>query len=279
VGDTGTGDANQAAVAAGIAAKCATDGCAFGLLLGDLIYEAGASSPTDPQFQAKFAQPYASVAGPFYAVLGNHDYNGKGDWQNWGQEANYIGYAASQAKFALPGGRVAYPLESAPVLLLGLDTQQVLYDSGGAVASQAALVASALAGSSQPWRIAFGHHPYRSNGPHGNAGSYDAGAGFPENGQRVKDFIEGHVCGQFDLYLAGHDHNRQVFAAPPACPGTVFVVSGAGAKLTGLSNSNTPGPLFQRSSRGFAYVRATPIRLEIEMLAQDGSLEFSLVLP
>jgi hypothetical protein len=278
MGDTGTGDGNQAAVAQGIRAKCAADGCAFGLLLGDLIYDRGATSPADPQFQSKFEEPYSLVTGPFYAALGNHDYNATGNGQNWGQESAYLGYASSQPKFLLPGGVTAYSVEVAPVLLLGLDTQQILYDPAGAMAEQALLASGALAVTAQPWRIAFGHHPYLSNGPHGNAGAYDSGAAFPENGRNVKDFVEANLCGQVDVYLSGHDHSRQVFAPPPGCLGTTFVVSGAGARLTGFPKGNTPAPLFSKSSLGFAYFRVTPGVLHIEMLARNGAAEYSLTL-
>lgn len=85
------------------------------------------------------------------------------------------------------------------------------------------------------WRFAYGHHPYLSNGKHGNAGSYeglDDGIFVSVNGQSIRDFIEANVCGETDFYLAGHDHSRQWLV--DTCEGTQFIVSGAGAKTSEL---------------------------------------------
>jgi hypothetical protein len=52
--------------------------------------------------------------------------------------------------------------------------------------------------------------PYFSNGRHGDAGNYDGLVGMPiANGSAVKTALDADVCGKADLYLCGHDHNRQ----------------------------------------------------------------------
>jgi len=78
LGDTGRGSADQWNVAHAMEAFCRQRGCDFALLLGDNIYDSGASSESDPQFQSKFEQPYAGLHFPFYPVLGNHDYGAGG---------------------------------------------------------------------------------------------------------------------------------------------------------------------------------------------------------
>jgi hypothetical protein len=73
--------------------------------------------------------------------------------------------------------------------------------------------------------VLAGHHTYRSNGRHGNAGSYESivvgGVDIPNplpilNGGNVRDFFDDYVCGEVDVYFAGHDHNRQWLNEPGA---------------------------------------------------------------
>jgi len=78
LGDSGRGSADQWNIAHAMEAFCRQRGCDFALLLGDNIYDSGASSESDPQFQSKFEQPYAGLHFPFYPVLGNHDYGAGG---------------------------------------------------------------------------------------------------------------------------------------------------------------------------------------------------------
>ncbi|KAB2840164.1 hypothetical protein F9K50_06265, partial [bacterium] len=93
-GDWGTGTPSQFEVAAAVAADCATRGCDFGLLLGDNFYPTGVGSVADPQWESKFEDVYAGLAGPFYVVLGNHDYDGN--------EQAQVDYTALQSRWKLP---------------------------------------------------------------------------------------------------------------------------------------------------------------------------------
>ena len=121
------------------------------------------------------------------------------------------------------------------------------------------------------WRIAFGHHPYLSNGPHGNAGSYD---GVPDAGTGVKEFMEGAVCGLADVYFSGHDHTLQWLM--PTCAGTELVVSGTGAAATSLPGVNPTH--FQSLALGFAYVVANGGTLTVEMIDSTGTTLFTRAL-
>ena len=48
-------------------------------------------------------------------------------------------------------------------------------------------------GSTGTWRIAYGHHPYLSNGPHGNAGMYEGFLHSLRLGRRDQG-LHGLVC-------------------------------------------------------------------------------------
>lgn len=272
MGDTGTGACDQSVVAAGVKAKCDADGCDFGVLLGDMFYPAGVTSANDPQWAAKFEQPYSGIDLPFYGVLGNHDYadtnSSLGDF--------YVSYAAGSAKFRMPDK--FYGFEMGDALFLALDSQAILKDWGTSNADQAGLFSGLLSAPGKPWKIAMSHHPYLSNGAHGNAGSYDGQpAASLSSGIKVKEFLEAQLCGGVDVFLAGHDHSRQVLFGNASCSG-VFVVSGGGGKsITPVGGANVYQ--FQKSSLGFAYFQITSSQLVIEMLDQYGQLEFSLSLP
>ena len=107
------------------------------------------------------------------------------------------------------------------------------------------------------WKIVLAHHPYLSNAPHGNAGSYDGLPFVPvANGAGVKSFIEDRVCGQADLYLTGHDHNLQWLEQTCSRPGsplqTQLIISGGGAKTTRLVGKAPTH--YQSDGLGFVYV-------------------------
>ena len=270
VGDTGSGRNGQVAVAKAMAQKCKRDGCHFVLLLGDNIYDSGVSSPNDPQFQTKFEQPYADIDAPFYVALGNHDYGGRGMGNEFAKPDSEIAYSKLSKKWRLPAR--SYHFESGPAEFFALDTNGVLW---GANTDGPAKVGTWLATSTRPWKIAFGHHPYRSNGPHGNAGMYDRVFADPlTNGTAVKSYLEKGVCGKADLYLAGHDHDRQWLTE--TCNGTELAVSGAGSSVTQIIGTNPTR--YQAETLGFLYVVVDQRKLTAEFIGLDGKVEFTRTL-
>ncbi len=69
------------------------------------------------------------------------------------------------------------------------------------------------------------------------------------DGQNIKDFMDGEVCGEVDVYLCGHDHSLQW---PRETCGTEFLVSGAGAKVTDIEGSDPA--YFEENVPGFLWV-------------------------
>ncbi len=271
LGDTGTGSSDQYLVAAGVAAKCAASGCDFGFLLGDNFYNTGVTGPDDVQFEDKFQGPYGELGFPFYVVLGNHDYGGDGAGYEFDKGAHYLAYAQAHDNFILPAEY--YSFEEGPATILAPGTNLVFWDRDGAIGVQGDYYKTVLDGSSRPWRIVFGHHPYLSNGKHGNAGEYDGVPWLPiANGANVKKLFDDYLCGRVDLYVSGHDHSRQVLPGTTSCPAT-FVVSGAGAKVTELPGTNPN--LWQANTLGFTYLVITDEKITIEMLDPAGNVEFS----
>lgn len=303
LGDTGEGNDEQKKVAAAIAQKCQADGCDFAILLGDNIYNAGVESTLDAQWESKFEGPYRDLDMPFYAVLGNHDNGGfltqlLGDTFG-GAGAEFergdiqVAYTQLSEKWRMPAR--TYDFAFGPAHFFALDTNDMVwsYANGGAEARtqiQVDSIPDEIDGAPETWRIAFGHHPLFSNGTHGNAGAYegleegitDLVANIPGlgdlqavvTGDGVQESLDVIVCGRVDLYFAGHDHSRQWLGPMADCPGTTFVVSGAGSKLTEIKGSHPA--LFQSADKeGFFWVHLKDRQIEVAAIDLDGTVEWT----
>jgi predicted phosphodiesterase len=271
VGDTGSGDANQIAVANAMADKCAADGCDFVILLGDNIYDKGPASLDDPQWQLKFEMPYAMLDVPFYVVLGNHDVAAEplfGSGYTPDQAILEVQYSDKSQKWTMPATH--YTLGAGPVAFLMVDTT-ALYNHVVVYGDQHEWIGGARDAmrAEHTWVLSAGHHTYVSNGDHGNAGAY---AYFDfDPGTEIKQFFETNLCGQIDVVMTGHDHNRQ-WLDPTLCAGTDVIVSGAGAKPRGLPGKNPVR--WQSEALGFLYVVADDTTFTGQFIGADGSVDF-----
>lgn len=265
LGDAGMGDRNQYAVADAMTEVCARNGCDFAIHLGDNIYNSGADHVDDPQFDEKFEIPYANVDFPFYPALGNHDYGAGGAGYEFWKWEYYVDYSERSDKWVFPARY--YRVDAGVVELYALDSNAIVW---GMMEDQIAWLGDRVPRTTAAWTIAYGHHPYLSNGSHGNAGSYDgheSGGTDPiGEGAYLKEAMESAVCGKIDLYLCGHDHNLQWAAA--TCGGTEFVVSGAAGKSSSLYGENDT--LFEKASLGFLWVEVTSTQLTGVFYDDDG---------
>jgi len=264
LGDTGTGGDDQYRVASAAARVCAARGCDFAMVMGDLVYEQGVSSPDDVQFESKFEEPFAELNMTFYMTLGNHDNSGGPDNGVGSQSQN----GDHMVRYHYRDDRVSdrwylpdryYNVRIGPVELFSLDTNTIAME--GAVlgngtdvglARQTAWLQESLEASDAPWKLVFGHHPYITNGAHDDAGNFD---GTPGLGASLKALIEDVVCPQADFYIAGHDHDLQWLESPAACRQTNLIISGAGAKTRPLADPERhPAHFQQGDTLGFAWL-------------------------
>lgn len=267
LGDTGKGNTGQYDVARGIKTKCEKDGCDLVYLLGDNIYDSGVTSTSDAQWQEKFERPYANVNAPFYAVLGNHDYGGGGRGTDFDRGAFQVAYTNVSTKWKMPSAYYRHTLQH--VEFFATDTNMQFW---GRADDQKRDFPSWIAASTATWKIGVGHHPYKSNGPHGNAGSYDNVPFVPiANGKAIKEFDEQVLCGKVDVILKAHDHSRQWLTE--TCSGSELIVSGGGA-----SPSELPGKQpnhFQTLALGFVYFRIEGKSMRVEFVDKNGETEFT----
>lgn len=244
-GDAGTGSERQIAVGDAMAEVCRVRGCDFALELGDNFYVSGVDSVDDEQFKTKFETPYAKLAGPIYVTLGNHDNsngpgegsaNRKGDFQvdyhylagrlseKWRMPSRYYSFVAGS------GLAEFFSLDSNPLTSIVADPDPtwnfVTYG-----AEQQAWLDQGLKNSKAKWKIAFAHHPYLSNGIHGNAGNYDgipAALPITSNGAPWKALLDQTLCKHgADIFFQGHDHDLEWIKPVASCGKTHFIVSGA----------------------------------------------------
>ncbi len=295
VGDTGTGERRQYAVAEAMADVCQKRGCQFAIHTGDNIYEHGPAGVNDSQFQDKFEKPYAHLDFPIFLVLGNHDQSGlipgsgvhpeRGDFE--------VAYTAHSTKWMMPKRyyRFGVPFASAtnfsaqvekPVVeFFAIDTNYLApqnvpqfdwyrpmqpYDL-----DQRKWLRDGLAASKAAWTIVFGHHPYINNGKHGSAGEF-FGLGLAK-GEELRKMFEQEVCGKADLLVSGHDHSLQWLLPTKGC-GTrpQFIVSGAGAKPETVSkDSKGKNPALWEAfgTLGFFWAEATPEALTLVAYTVD----------
>ena len=258
LGDTGTGGEEQYQVGRAIAEHCRAVGCDFGVLLGDNFYPAGVTSTTDSQWDQKFERPYTDLLAAgisFYAVLGNHDVD---EGRDFGRAAHQVAYGQVNSKWIMPARH--YTFEAGEAVFIALDTEAIVVNHERAVAVQGDFVRRTLGANEKPWVIAFGHHPYRSNGKNGNAGD------------RLGRFFEENLCERADLYLAGHDHNLQVLQSPGCKP--LLVVSGGGGYGTYSLQEANPSR-FQERSHGFVFVTVSGDKLGVQALDAKGNALFT----
>jgi hypothetical protein len=291
VGDAGKGNSGQFDVADAMEAVCrARGGCDFALMTGDNIYDAGVDGNDDGQWMDKFELPYANLDFPFYATLGNHDYGAPDVMQGFAggigidprRGEAQVDYSETGSKFFMPDTH--YRLREGPLELVSVNTASMFWADLSLVERavgyddendrQRQNLRTWAADPLATWRIAFGHHPYLSNGPHGNAGRYDNVVidGLIGSGTELKNFFEEYVLGQFDVYLCGHDHSVQDLGT---VNGTELLVSGGGSSHTDLGGDNEA--VFEADRKGFLLVEATEDALTFQFVVvpdeEDNSSE------
>lgn len=244
-GDSGTGTPAQMRVASQIGATCKRAGCQFGLHLGDIFYTIGPKSTEDPRYIDWWERPYGRIGLPFYLSLGNHDYYGKPDasvaWT----------WRSPSKRWILPSRYYTFFRDG--VRFLVLDTNQPTPE-------QAAFFRQVLEQARQAgeqWLVAYGHHPRFSVGQHADAD--------PE----LAAWWDSLLCGRVDLYLAGHDHDKQVLK--PHC-GVQLAVSGAASMLRPVEAS--PKALFATSTLGFAVISLMGSEGQLQLFDDSGKSEY-----
>jgi tartrate-resistant acid phosphatase type 5 len=222
------------------------------LLCGDNFY-VNLSGVKDPQWQTLFEQMYDPqvLKMPFYAVLGNHDYDA-------GKDVIEMDYSRlnPQSRFKMPGRWYRIDLPAGPdpmvsVLMLDSDRPKL---SEAQWNSQIQWLDQELAKPRGTWTICCAHHPLFSNG-------FAQGNGVLQHdwGVLFKKY-------KVDFYLCGHEHNLQHLDIPDWF--TDFVMAGGGGAHSHPLLRDKQGP-FSRSIYGFVHFELTPDYAVVSYIGTD----------
>ncbi|MDX2471740.1 MAG: metallophosphoesterase [SAR324 cluster bacterium] len=258
LGDMGTGDSNQKAVAKAVAKKCKLEDCQFVVLLGDNFYKDGVESTSDRQWKTKFATMFRNTPVPFYAVLGNHDRRGSTQAQ--------IDYSKVNSKWIMPNNYYNFSKDN--VDFIAVDSHKLLVREKHRI-QQDQYYKELMPSLNGDWKILLTHHPYISDSWHGNMGNYEGTTG---RGLGSKAIFNDHFCGKIDLYLQAHDHNLQVLKGPKSCPGTFVVSGGGGGRLYDQKSRDANQVEFFKQTFGFTYIQIIDSCIAIEMIKNDGKI-------
>jgi hypothetical protein len=245
IGDAGTADENQLAVARQMLAEYERKPFAFVLTVGDNTYQGCKNRLRDV-----FEIPYAELLKrglKFYATLGNHD------------------ESCADEQIAYPlfnmGGKRYYSFKPAGDLVefFAIDTTLVV---NGKAPEQYTWLEQALSQSKAWWKIALFHHPAFS--PATKHGDYK------EVLVHIVPLLEKHGV---RVVLTGHDH---ILAKLATRNGVDYFVCGASAKMrsNGL-RSDYPGVEFAEDEfRGFFVIDLDADSFDYSVISDEGEIRF-----
>ena len=203
LGDVGTGNIGQNAIAQVMNDYYRQQPYKLVLLTGDNIYEDGEIR----RIGATFSKPYYFLRKqevPFYAVLGNHDVR----TNNGRDQVNFSSFNMEGRYYTFIQGIVQF---------FALDTNKNTDWS-----QQLIWLEQTLAESTATWKVVFGHHPLYSSGIHGSSQELIA---------KLSPLFVRHGV---QLYVNGHDHN---YERTIPIEGTTYLTCGAGAKTRPVFSS------------------------------------------
>ncbi len=257
-GDWGTGDANQIAVANQIQQSCQTQVCNFALLLGDNFYPSGVVSTADPQWQNKYTAVYGKLNLPFYALLGNHD------WDSPAVPQAEIDYSLQDPSWKMPSAFYSQIFPNASENLL----QIFMLNSNDfkANSAQQNWLKDQLAQSSATWKIVAFHHPIYTNS-----------ASHPPDEKDIYPLLKPLICGKVDLLLSGHDHLFSHLRNSSENCGYDQVIIGTGGRhlYNNSGNSGLATLLYTESNFGFGLFSLNSSQMSLQFIRSDGQIGYS----
>ena len=198
LGDSGTADANARAVRDAFLAGSGPLPADLWLMLGDNAYEDG----TDDEFQAAVFDMYPDMLrkAVLWPTLGNHDGHTANSATQSGPYYDIFTLPASGEAGGLPSGPEAYySFDYGDIHFICLESYETDRSPGGAMMTW---LAEDIAGTLQPWIIAFWHHPPYSKGSHDS----DVDVELMDMRENALPILEANGV---DLVLGGHSHSYE----------------------------------------------------------------------
>jgi hypothetical protein len=224
------------------------------LLAGDNFYVTLDGGIRDPKWKTMFEDMYDSKIFdfPFYVALGNHDYQ---------VDRHMVEFAYAQAnpqsRWKMPARwyRVDIPRENPIVTVIMLDSNYSIMGEYAWNNQMKWLRAELAKPRTAKWLVSVCHHPFFSNGDHGDIGPL----------QRMWGPLMEQA--KLDFFIAGHDHDLQHLQVD-GIQTTFLLVGGGGAGIRPMRNDQR-GP-FSKSSNGFGHLTFTEEKATVRLVGADG---------
>ena len=198
LGDSGTADANAAAVRNAFTRFNGGTHADVLLMLGDNAYDFG----TDDEYQAAVFDMYPDILrnSVIWPTLGNHDAHSADSESQSGDYYDIFTLPSNAESGGVASGTEAYySFDYANIHFVSLDSHDTNRSVNGAMATW---LENDLAANTQEWLIAFWHHPPYSKGSHDS----DAEWRLQQMRENFLPILESHGV---DLVLAGHSHSYE----------------------------------------------------------------------
>ncbi|MCA9638103.1 MAG: metallophosphoesterase family protein, partial [Myxococcales bacterium] len=195
LGDSGTGNQNQANVRDAMLTHVGRDRPSLLLHMGDMAYSNG----TNAEFTDKFFAPYREILRntTVWPTLGNHEGSSADSATQTGPYYTaYVLPSAGEAGGLASGTAAYYSFDYGNVHFIVLDSHESPREPDGAMLQWMAID---LATTSAEWVIAYWHHPPYTKGTHDS----DTETQHIEMRENALPILE---AGGVDLVLGGHSH-------------------------------------------------------------------------
>jgi len=294
LGDSGTADANAAAVRDGYLISAGGVPSDVWLMLGDNAYPDG----TDLEYQAAVFEIYPTILRntPLSPTFGNHDAHSASSTTQTGPYYEIFSLPIAGQAGGVPSGTEAYDsFDRGNIHFVCLDSTDSSLDPSGEMLTW--LVAD-LRATDRDWIVTYFHHPPYSKGTHDS----DVETRLVEMREIVVPILEDHGV---DLVLSGHSHNYErsflldghyglsgtfdpsamaldagdgridgdgpYIKQPGPHSGTVYVVNGSGGQFGGIgAGLDHPAMFIGLTIRGSMILEATGDTLDARFVNKYG---------
>lgn len=224
MGNIGTGNESQKAVAHGIEHYCRTKDCAAAFIAGNIIYENGVKNYNDKQFKTKFEDIYKNLSFPFYVAFGNRDYKGCSKC--------YIDYEKKSKKWEMPSAYYKKSFKNIDFFVI--DTEK--FDT-----KQQQWLEKEINGSIAKSKVVVGHRPIVTYDVEYTTEKWDG-----------KNQLKNIICNKAHFYVSGQSNVLEDVGKLEGCS-VQQLISGAGGSYSEQVTENNNN-LFSYSKNGFLVI-------------------------
>jgi len=198
IGDSGTANSNAIAVKDAYLARTGAEYTDLWIMLGDNAYSDG----TDSEYQAAVFNIYPELLkqSPLWSTLGNHDGHSANSASQDGPYYDIFSLPSNGEVGGVPSGTEAYySFDYGQIHFISLES----YETDRAVnGPMLTWLVNDLEATTQPWIIAFWHHPPYTKGSHNS----DSETRLIQMRENALPILESYGV---DLVLSGHSHSYE----------------------------------------------------------------------